>query len=413
MRYFCKKIIYSMIIEFSVKNFKTFREEAKLSLVASKYDKSVRVEGNLTDIPAFGFQLLKSAAIYGANASGKTKLLEAMGFMQNFMRRSSIHTQLGDPIKVEPFRLNPQTEKEPSVFELIFVQDNALYRYGFEVTPEKVVAEWLYVRPKTKEIEVFYREGQNFEHLHPTYFRIGGKLAKDKIVRENALMLSVAAQFNDVTAQKVFEFLAKITILPNSTMDTEGLRLSPHLSVLDFMKAADFGIVDLTIRDNQLKTLHRKYDAEGNFVGTEEFSMNREESAGTQKYFSLSNPILDALSTGQILVIDELEAHLHPNLVAKIIELFNSATTNPHHAQLIFNTHDVNLLSADLMRRDQIWFVEKDRYGAASLYCLADFKTDLVRKGDNFEQKYLEGRYGAIPYLSAFDRFLTPQNAVA
>ena len=127
-------------------------------------------------------------------------------------------------------------------------------------------------------------------------------------------------------------------------------------------------------------------------------------SAGTQKYFALAGPILEALANGTTLIIDELDAKLHPNLVHKIIEIFNSEKSNPNNAQLIFNTHDTNLLSCGVFRRDQIWFVEKNRYGSAQLYSLADFKTDVVRKNDIFEKNYIAGRYGAIPYLGDFDK---------
>jgi len=143
-----------------------------------------------------------------------------------------------------------------------------------------------------------------------------------------------------------------------------------------------------------------------------EFDME-DESSGTQKYFALSGPILETLQQGDVLVIDELESKLHPNLVQKIVGLFHSPVTNPHHAQLIFNTHDSNLMTAEgpsgagaatpLLRRDQIWFVKKDRYGASSLYSLAGFKTDQVRKSDDFREKYLQGRYGAIPYLNEYE----------
>ena len=160
-------------------------------------------------------------------------------------------------------------------------------------------------------------------------------------------------------------------------------------------------------------TVHKKYDRDGLSVGMEEFSLEDDESSGTQKYFALAGPILETLTSGDALFVDELESKLHPNLVAEILRLFHSKETNPNNAQLIFNTHDTNLLSSRMLRRDQIWFVEKDRYGASSLYSLADFKTDQVRKGDNFEKNYMEGRYGAIPNLNDFqDTLSQPQSSV-
>lgn len=435
-----------MLIQFKVKNFKSFRDEAKLSLVASRYDKDSSTESNLIDIPSIDVRLLKSVAIYGANASGKSKLVEALSFMRHFILRSSGSTQLNDKIPTVPFRLNPETEKAPSEFELIFLHEGELFRYGFEVTAEKVVSEWLYHRPKTKEVEIFYRDEQTFEAINSRQFKTGLRLVKDNMVRSNALLLSVAAQFNDSLARRVFAWLAKFNIISGLQEEGyEGFTVSRVLhtegksAVMNFLAGADLGITDvrvqaieqesdlpsnlptalrerlaeaLTEKDGLIlggtKTVHRRYDTDGNLLGIVEFDME-DESSGTQKYFALSGPILETLQQGDTLVIDELESKLHPNLVRKIVGLFHSPNTNPHNAQLIFNTHDSNLLSASgpLLRRDQIWFVSKDRYGASSLYPLSDFKTDTVRKGDDFREKYLMGRFGAVPYLNEYEETLS------
>ncbi|MBO0939235.1 ATP-binding protein [Fibrella sp. HMF5335] len=444
-----------MLVQFSVKNYKSFRDEAKLSLVASRYDKDPATETHWLNVPALDrdsgpFRLLKSVAIYGANASGKSKLVEAVSFMRHFMLRSSGGTQLNDKIPTVPFRLNPDAEQAPSEFELVFLHEDELFRYGFEVTTEKVVSEWLYHRPKTKEIEVFYRDEQTFDVINPRQFKTGLRLAKDDMIRPNALMLSVAAQFNDPLARRVFAWLAKLNVISGLQEEGyEGFTVSRVMhtegksAVMNFLAGADLGIADvrvqpiehesdlpgnlpsglrerlaeaLTEKDGVIlggtKTLHRRYDSDGNPLGTVEFDMD-DESSGTQKYFALSGPILETLQQGDTLVVDELESKLHPNLVRKIVGLFHSPETNPHNAQLIFNTHDSNLLSGGglaergptqpLLRRDQIWFVSKDRYGASSLYALSDFKTDTVRKGDDYREKYLQGRFGAVPYLNDYD----------
>ena len=307
-----------------------------------------------------------------------------------------------------------------------------------------MVSEWLFHRPKTKEIELFFRDEQNFEAVHSKLFRIGARLVKDGMVRQNALLLSVAAQFNDPLALRIFDWLSKFNVISGLQEEGyEGFTIGRVMNndgknvILDFLNAADLGINDVKIlkieqesdlpdampgrlkelliqkmRENDghilggMKTLHHKYDVNGNQVGTAEFEME-EESSGTQKYFALSGPIIETLQSGDTLVVDELESKLHPNLVAKIVELFQSPKTNPHNAQLIFNTHDINLLSSGFLRRDQIWFVQKDRYGASSVYSLADFKTDQVRKEDNFEKNYVNGKYGAVPYLEDFEEALT------
>ena len=156
----------------------------------------------------------------------------------------------------------------------------------------------------------------------------------------------------------------------------------------------------LTTNNNDLKT---KYDENNMRVGSEDFSLSDEESSGTQKYFALSGPVIQALNAGETLFVDEMDSKIHPNLIQKIVDLFNSQKTNRKNAQLIFNTHDTNLLSSNQFRRDQIWFVEKNRYGAASLYPLSSFKTnEKARKDDNFEENYLLGRYGGVPSLNDF-----------
>lgn len=432
-----------MLVQFKLRNYKTFKDEAKLSLVPSKYFKE-RDKENLIDVPQFGMQLLKSAVIYGANASGKSKLVEAMVFMKKFIVNSSKDTQKGDPIDVQPFRLSTETEHEPSEFEIIFIHEAEMFRYGFEVTKEKVVAEWLFHKGKIKEVELFYREEQAFE-VHRN-FKVGDMLAKENLVRENALLLSVAAQFNDPKAGKIFDWLSKFNVL--SGLNEDGYRgytmsrthdQDVKDQILKMIKHADIGIEDLNVEQSDLDeisksvpdelrkvfiktfkdktiytdvlTTHKKYDINNKFVEFEQFSMGREESSGTQKFYALTVPILETLASGNTLVVDELDSKLHPNLVCKLVEIFNSKEQNPLNAQLIFNTHDTNLLSSGAFRRDQIWFTEKDRYGAARLYSLSDIKK--VREKELIEENYILGKYGAVPYLGDFNKLFLSQTVPA
>ena len=432
-----------MLVQFSVRNFKTFKDEAKLTLFASNYDKATREADNVFEVPKFGLRLLKSAVVYGANASGKTKLVDAARFMKEFILNSSKESQQGEPIDTEVFRLSTVTIGQPSMFEVVFIHQQEIFRYGFEATSEAVVSEWLYHRPHTKEIEIFYRDGQEFT-VHPK-FRKGSFLVKEKMVRSNALMLSVAAQFNDALAQRVISWMQSFRQL--SGLREEGYmgysmhraqELKGKSQILELLKTADIGIEDIEItaglpddmpqqlRDvlskkiqeenatffSDVKTFHTKYDEANSPVGLEEFKMSEQESSGTAKFFALSGPVIKALEDGEVLMVDELDSKIHPNLVCKLVKIFNSIETNPHNAQLIFNTHATNLLGSGLFRRDQIWFVEKDRYGAASLYSLAAFRTDEgVRKGDNYEENYSKGRYGAIPILGDFATLFSDQPA--
>lgn len=431
-----------MLVNFTVRNYKSFREAAEWSLLASA--DPTREADNVVSVPEFGLRLLRSAVVYGANASGKSKLVQAMMFMRDFVRNSSRETQKGDAIPVEPFRLSTVTEHEPSEFEVVFLHEQVLYRYGFTATTSQVVAEWFYYRPKTKEVELFYRD-ENGIRLHKTRFSgIIQNLVTGKNVRENALLLSVASQFNNPIAVKAFEwFNGKLAGLSGLSANkyqgysmSEAQKPQQKQRMLDLLRQADLAILDVEIETldyeqvsssllsplrQQIKehtrqghdpviysdvyTSRLQYDAIQQVAGAVQFSLSADESAGTEKFFYLTGPLLDVLDNGLVFVVDELDSRLHPNLVAQIVALFNSRTLNPHNAQLLFNTHNSNLLDNSTFRRDQIWFTEKDRFGASSLYSLGDFNG--VKKDGQYEYHYLRGKYGAIPILGDFSHPFT------
>lgn len=426
-----------MLLQFSIKNFRTFKDKVTLSLIASNYDKDIRELDNIYQDDKFNLRILKSAVIYGANASGKSKFIDALEFMRHFVKKSSKDSQKFEKIAVEPFRLNNESEKQPTEFEVIFTFKGVLYRYGFEANNREIVSEWLYYKPKTKEIELFYRDGKTID-THDRNFSKGKTVINEGLVRENALLVSVAAQFNDATCGTVIEWFESLNIISgleesgfkNNTIDK--IKSSKEkIKILDFLKAADLGITDIQYEEDrfesfpeelkeQLKklkqmkgfdpelfsdisTIHNVYDNDKKNIGKAKFSVLRDESNGTKKFLYLSGTIIDILENGGILIGDELDSKLHPNLVCKIVSLFNSKEFNPKNAQLLFNTHDTNLLSSGLFRRDQIWFTNKDKYGEAKLYSLANFKSDEVKKNEPFEDNYIRGKYGAIPYLGFFD----------
>ncbi|WP_370476128.1 AAA family ATPase [Tamlana flava] len=428
-----------MIIQFAIKNYRTFKERAVLSFIASNYDKDTRENENICYNHKFGLRLLKSAVVYGANASGKSKLMDAFAFMRHYVINSSKEGQKGDEIDVYPFKLSSETENQPSEFEIIFIYKDVQYRYGFEATKNKVVSEWLFYKPKTKEIELFYRDNNHFD-THSRSFSKGKAVIKEGLVRDNALLISVAAQFNDKTSINVLDWFKRLKALSGlNESGYQGYTMSKtedpihKAKILDLLKAADLGIRDIQlqkldidklpkdmpkeIRDkirqdvneekaeyiSDVLTTHKKYNAKGRSIGNVSFSLEDDESSGTRKYFALTGPILDVIENGYTLVIDELDSKLHPNLVCKIVSLFNSKELNPKNAQLIFNTHDTNLLSTGLFRRDQIWFTDKNKYGEAKLYSLADFKSDEVKKTESFEDNYIRGKYGAVPFLGFFE----------
>lgn len=437
-----------MLVQFSVKNFRTFKERTTLNLIASNYDKETRETENVITNEKYNFRVLKSAVVYGANASGKSKFIEALMFMRRFAITSSKESQKGDEIRVEPFKLNSESENEPSEFEVVFVYKNILYRYGFEVTKEQIVAEWLFHKPRTKEVELFYRDYQDFD-THSRSFKKGTFVVKEGLVRDNSLLLSIAAQFNDTTSIKVIEWFKNLkTISGLREEGYQGYTMSKtqdskhKLKILELLKAADLGIQDIKLelvdieklpkempkelKDriideskeddvefiNDVLTSHKKFDSSNNYIENVNFSLIDDESSGTKKFFALTGPILDVLENGYTLVVDELDSKLHPNLVCKIVSLFNSKDLNQKNAQLIFNTHDTNLLNSGLFRRDQVWFTEKNKFGEAKLYSLGDFKSGEVRKTEAFEENYIRGKYGAIPFLGYFDNFINKKSSL-
>lgn len=429
-----------MLIQFKVCNYKTFKEEAVLSFVASNYDTAINETENVFQEENFNYRLLKSAVIYGANASGKSKLLEAYGFMKRMILSSAKDGQVGQLIGAVPFLLSTETQSEPSEFEVIFIHENMQYRYGFEANMHRIVSEWLYRKQKRKEVELFYRDEQNFT-VHEREFKKGRIVVTQEMVRENALLLSLAAQFNEKPAMDVLNWFRNTHLISGIRHENyQGYSMGRceeekhRKMILSFMQEADLGISSLRAEKldpenipsdfpDAIKTMiaekvqkgeraeffldmittHKVYDKNGSQVREVEFSLDDDESNGTNKFFALSGPILDSLENGTLLVVDELDTRLHPNLVCKIVSLYNSAKTNPKGAQLLFNTHDTNLLVTRLFRRDQIWFAEKDKYGAAILYSLADFKGVQVRNDADYRGNYLLGKYGAIPFLGDFD----------
>lgn len=431
-----------MLVEFTVGNFRSFRDQQTLSMVAAPIkSKEPKLDENTVIKLADGPDLLTSAAIYGANASGKSNLIQALNFMKRFVMHSPKETKATGGIHVEPFRLHATTVGQPSHFEMVFIEDGKRYRYGFEVTKERVMAEWLYFVPSTREARLFEREGD--EITVGSYFKEGRDL--EQHTRPNALFLSVVAQFNGPQAQKLVAWFRRLGIISGvEDISMMSFTLKQFVegeysqAIRDLICRLDLGIGDLQVRrvsrtpnlpdrlpeeirqafltlisasdaeGFSIHTLHTQYDDEGNPVGQELFDLDEHESEGTQKLFAMSGPLLDTLQKGDVLVVDELDARLHPLMTREIISLFNHKVTNPNGAQLIFSTQDTNLLDNRLFRRDQLWFVEKDQQGASHLYSLAEFK---VRNDKDYERGYIQGRYGAVPYLSHIQTIVSGEYA--
>lgn len=404
-----------MLLEFSVGNFLSFKEKKTFSLEAGSI---TELKDNVTKEGKY--KVLRSAVIYGANSSGKSNFIKALDFMVTTIKNSS-KINSTDKLNVSPFLLNVETENQPSFFEILFVINNGFdskrYRYGFEIDNDKVHSEWLYIlNEKSKKEDVYFIRNNDGIGVADIFEEAKGLESK---TRDNGLFISLADQFNSKTANAVMIKLSRTNILSGieheTSINATNVLYSDdkHKSgIEDFIEKLDLGFNKFLVDDdasktfrNRVKTLHSKFDAKGKVVSNVEFKMNEQESSGTNKIFDLSGYIVFTLKYGLTLVVDELDAKLHPILTQSIITLFNNPETNTKNAQLIFTTHDTNLLGANLFRRDQIWFTEKNNFEATDMYSLLEFKDEdgnTIRKDRSFEKDYIRGRYGAIPYISNF-----------
>ena len=399
-----------MIIEFSVANYLSFKDKTTLSLVSSGMKEQKIEDVDTTFVMGEAIPpLLHGTAIYGPNATGKSNLIKALSFFKWFVINSMKELQVGERLPIEPFRLNAETSSEPSMFELSMAIGQDIYRYGFEADEKEIHSEWCYRRAnkkRAKEVELFYRDNDTYS-IHSTY-SLAKDLTSKNMVRDNALLLSVCAQFNDPTAKLIMEWLADTTIITDRDDDRmwqeAALRLDDPVMrrrIITFSKYADLGIEDIHKINNDIISTHVQYDNEGRVVQGIDFSFDKSESDGTIKYFRLAYPIINALDNGKRLIIDELDGKLHPNLTYALVSLFNSHHTNQKHAQLIFTLHDTTILSGYLLRRDQIWFTEKNGKGASELFSLSEFK---VRSNAPYQRDYLAGKFGATPITGDFQR---------
>lgn len=417
-----------MFLEFSVTNYRSIRATQTLSTTASKYYKGLEVT-NCFDADVAGLpKLLRSAVIYGPNAAGKSNMLKALSFMKNFVLQSHSH-QEGALINVVPFALAAETKGEPSEFEVFFIQDGVRYQFGFAANRQRVTKEWLLSYPKGRAKRLYERAYDSKTDEEQWDINLTGpKELWKKTTRKNALFLSTAIQLNNEQLKPVFSwFQSKLAmILPGAEINInfsieQCATEDGTKKIMEFMKAADIGISGISVKnvpillssemlppempqplkDQFLKDFHGKETPEVSFLHKTDngdsipFHIS-DESDGTQKLFIFAGPWLDVLAKGRILFVDEMDTSLHPLMVRFLIELFQNSKTNKHNAQLIFTTHDTSVLDTDIYRRDQVWFVEKDRNQTSKLYLLSDFSP---RKGEALEKGYLQGRYGALPFI--------------
>ncbi len=413
-----------MLIEFSVANFKSIKEEACLNMTAGpgrEHRETHLVMPTLT-ARSQPSPLVRTAVIFGANAAGKSNLLDALRVMKNIVRTSS---QGPAELPVIPFKFDFDSKNQSTVFEVKCIVQGIRYQYGFSATKDRVHDEWLFAWPRGRVQTWFERDGP--------HWKLGDKLTGDKelwkrTTRPDALFLSTAVSLNSEQLRPLYDWFHHTVQYPRSHGWTDALSLDycqdeRKQAVIDFLHSADLGIADLRItkkefspdmldmlpaaisvemKEELTRGLAGKMIVEDLFLRHDtglgystELEME-EESAGTQKIFSLAGSWLEGLNNGNVLVIDELDNSLHPQLVAFLVERFHDPAVNTKGAQLIFSTHDAALLSQDRFRRDQIWFCERHARQETHLYSLTDFRPrkDL----ENLERSYLAGRYGALPY---------------
>ncbi len=430
-----------MLLEFSVGNFWSFKEIQTLQMRAAKIkSKFPKVDEENVFVVNDKLSLLKSKAVYGANASGKTNLVRAFSAMRGIVKENIANERVLENTII-PFKFNETTIGEPSFLQLVFVLEGVQYRYGFEATKKEIASEWLFGKPLNemgvRERYYFIREGNQVD-VNEEWFKEGANFAKSggtntPYFRTNSLFLTVVAAFNGSLALKIVRSIVnKVSIITgmddnanqleeitmnllaeDATMKqklTEILNsLDPTILSIDLIDEENVALADFPDVRDFLNTVKKKghlpargiavnrkvYDDTGKATGQAALVMSFQEAEGTKKFFALSPQILTVLEQGGILFVDEFDARFHPRLTKKIVQLFHSKRTNPSNAQLIFVTHDSTLLDAHLLRRDQIAFSKKNKYGATVLFSLVEFKG--VRNDASFEKDYLSGSYGAIP----------------
>lgn len=428
-----------MLIEFKVSNFRSFSNEQTLSMETGR-DKA---HAN-TLISCDGYTLSKTAAIYGANASGKSNLIKALRAMKNFVLSSATEMTLGDPIQgISPFRLDTHSSTLPSRFEATILIEGTVYVYGFSATSERIHEEWLAVRrPKGRMSQWISRQFD--PETQSEVWQIRGPLRKDAALlqsktRTNCLLLSRGAELNIEALGPLFLWFRESVYVFDLSYPPMGISMTTAKmlahdadfgsQVLAFMRDADFGIRKLQVSEEpvfpdtpsntppELRKFITRIRELASEIGSEvtrhqvttehmtsdsgepiEFDLDRDESQGTQRFFALAGPILTAIADCDLLVIDELDCSMHPLLTRKIVRLLQSAPVDRSCAQLIFATHDSTLMDPDLFRRDQIWLTEKKNDGSTDLYSLYDFDSESrPRSAEALERNYLAGRYGGIP----------------
>lgn len=415
-----------MLVDFRFKNFRSFKDETVFSMVASSDKEHLStntVETGNSSVP----RILKVSCAYGANASGKSNLIKAIQAMQSIVAKSAI-VEPNMALPAQPFRLSAAKVEEPTEFEITFFCDEVRYQFGFKFTSKRIVSEWL-IAYKTSKAQSWYSRDydpkkDDYEYKFGSHF-LGAKTLWRDATRPNSLFLSTAIQLNSEQLKPVFDWITENLVVFNNPdgpvfgnigSTVEHIKQQGADNVRRFLSVADIAIDNIELKSvpvqsfqfdaatgqlsNSREDLMLPVFSHSTEEGSATFDLS-EESHGTQRLFALAGPLFEILKNCRVLIVDELDKSLHPLLVRHLIERFQISSELNNQAQMIFTSHDTSLLSPELLRRDQIWFAEKDRNQSSSLIPLTDF---APRKHEAFERGYLAGRYGAVPILREWAR---------
>lgn len=412
-----------MLVRFRFSNFRSMMNEVDFSMLAGTGVKQgfAAVKND---------NILHSSVIYGANSSGKSNFLRAFLHMKSMVLNLPKVFQSTDPLPHEPFLLSAETENASSEFEASFYIDEAKYRYGFESDSEKVYSEWLYVDESGR------REAKLFTRSPEDGLQIGEKFKEGKgiVPQENGLFLWKCDQNNGDISRKILAWFKGVNIInaasPVSYYGYSIDKLSdPDFGkkITDLLEQADLNIRGLKVEETSvpfaeieklripnemkekintnsatfakvgLKSIHNRYNEFGQIAGSFEFDFLKAESEGTKKFFSITAPMIDSITNGKILLVDELDASMHPYLVNAFLNLFHKISDGKSRAQLIFTTHDTHILNSKGFHKSQIWFAEKDSKESTSLISLSEYNG--IRDSDNIERNYLHGKYAGLPNI--------------
>ena len=439
-----------MFIEFTFGNFRSFRDTTTLSMVAAKLkSKYANLDSDNVFETAGGLKLLRSKAIYGANASGKSNVAKAISRFLHILNRNISDDKIVSWVWEDRFKLvSKNSIAEPILFQYSFLFKGREFRYGFEILNGRIKSEWLFTRQKNQDIHLFIKEGLEFHEFNENLFKEAipymqnASKGKGQLYRPDSLFLLAVAVNGGNFAQSLLDAIVSHLIV-NGLNDEElhadvvkRMKNSPSCKkdLVQLLSNADISITDIITKEidnatfqealklipselvnledeniishlTTIESVREIKDKAGEVVGKITAEFKEWESAGTQKFFYVGALILTALKEGRPFMIDEFDARLHPRLSQKMVDLFNNSETNPHGAQLIFITHDVGLLKPYKLRRDQIAFVDKDKDGSSTLTTLAEFKG--VRNDASYDKEYMQGAYGGVPNVNGLESIVT------